>query len=103
VEHPMIEPRPVFNRLNAGGLQPGNVDRHHGDFCGRPPLAGAWRFCRLRAMLDSVTSMQEVVAWWYRGSSDPCRRQFRLRQFWPDAISGLAKPGPTGCFEHQDG
>jgi hypothetical protein len=58
VEHPMIEPRPVFNRLNAGGLQPGNVDRHHGDFCGRPPLAGAWRFCRLRAMLDSVTSMQ---------------------------------------------
>ena len=40
-EHVLIEPRPVLDRINAGGLQTGEGDRHHGDFIGRMPvLAG---------------------------------------------------------------
>jgi hypothetical protein len=31
VEHLLIEPRPVPNRLKAGGLQPGEGDRSHGN------------------------------------------------------------------------
>jgi hypothetical protein len=31
VEHSLIEPGPVLDRLVAGGLQTGEGDRHHGD------------------------------------------------------------------------
>ena len=58
VEQLLIEPRPGRNRLHRGGLQPGDVDRHHGVFCGPTPLAEAWRFCRLRPMLDKVQALQ---------------------------------------------
>ena len=58
VENHLIEPRPVPNRLKAGRLQPGDVEWHHGDFCGRLHIAGAWGFCRLSPMLDAVPSMQ---------------------------------------------
>ena len=58
VEHLLVEPRPVPNRLQAGGLQPGEVEWHHGDFCGRPHIAGAWGFCRLCPMLDAVPSLR---------------------------------------------
>jgi len=33
-EHVLIEPGPVFDRINAGGLQMGEGDRHHGDSWG---------------------------------------------------------------------
>jgi hypothetical protein len=37
----LIEPGPIFDLLVAGGLQTGEGDRHHGDYCGRTPvLAG---------------------------------------------------------------
>ena len=39
-EHVLIEPGPVLDRINARGLQPGDLDRHHGDFRGRSPVAG---------------------------------------------------------------
>jgi hypothetical protein len=58
VEHLLIEPRPVPNRLKAGGLQSGEVGWHHGDFRGRPYIAGAWGFCRLCPMLDAVPSVR---------------------------------------------
>ena len=58
VEHHLIEPRPVPNRFKAGGLQPGDIEGHHGDFCGRPHIAGARGFCRLCPMLAAVTSTQ---------------------------------------------
>ena len=34
VEHHLIEPRPVPNRLKAGGLQPADVEWHHDDLAG---------------------------------------------------------------------
>ena len=34
VEQLLIEPRPVPNRFKAGGLQPADVEWHHGDFAG---------------------------------------------------------------------
>ena len=58
VEQLLIEPRPVPNRLKARGLQPAEVEWHHDDLCGRPHIAGAWRFCRLCPMHDAVASMQ---------------------------------------------
>jgi len=57
-EHLLIEPGPVLDRLQAGGLQTGDLDRHHGDFRGRSPIAGVRGFCRLRPMLDTVPSVQ---------------------------------------------
>jgi len=57
LEDLLIEPRPVPNRLKAGGLQPGDVEWHHGNFCGRPDIAGAWGFCRLCPMLAAVPSL----------------------------------------------
>jgi len=39
--HVMIEPGPVLDRINAGGLKTGEGDRLHGDSCRRTPvLAG---------------------------------------------------------------
>jgi len=58
VEHPMIEPEPVLDPIKAGGLQPGDRHRHHGVFRGLSPITGAWGFCRLRPMLDTVPSVQ---------------------------------------------
>ena len=57
LEDLLIEPRPVPNRLKAGGLQPGDVEWHHSNFCGRPDIAGAWGFCRLCPMLAAVPSL----------------------------------------------
>ena len=39
-EHVLIEPRPVFDRIKALGLQTGVGDRHHGDLCWRTPVVG---------------------------------------------------------------
>jgi len=40
-EHVLIKPGPIFDLLVAGGLQTGEGDRHHEDFCGRTSvLAG---------------------------------------------------------------
>ena len=33
-EHVLIEPGPVFDRINTGELQTGEGDRHHGDSWG---------------------------------------------------------------------
>ena len=43
-EHVLIEPGPIFDLLVAGGLQTGEGDRHHGDYCGRTPVlaGGGW-------------------------------------------------------------
>lgn len=57
-EHLLIEPRPVPDRREATGLQPGDVEWHHGDFCGWPHIAGVRGFCRLCPMLAAVTSTQ---------------------------------------------
>ena len=58
VEHLLIEPRPVPNRLKARGVQPGDVQWHHGGFYGRPHIAGVWGFCRLCPMHDAVPTMR---------------------------------------------
>ena len=39
-------------------IEPGDVERHHGDFCKSPLLAGSRGFCRLRPMLGKVPPMQ---------------------------------------------
>jgi len=36
-EHLLIQPGPVLDRLVAGRLQPGEVDRHHGQIAGTHP------------------------------------------------------------------
>jgi hypothetical protein len=54
----MIEPGPVLDPIKAGGLQSGDRHRHHGVFRGLSPITGAWGFCRLRPMLDTVPSVQ---------------------------------------------
>jgi len=40
VEHLLIKPRPVPNRIKAGGLLPEDLHRHHGDCCGPSLIAG---------------------------------------------------------------
>ena len=37
-EYVLIEPGPVLDRINAGRLQAREMDRHHGDHCGRTPV-----------------------------------------------------------------
>jgi hypothetical protein len=38
-------------------LEPGDVDRHHHDFCEQSLLAGSRGSCRLRPILDKVPAM----------------------------------------------
>ena len=58
VEHLLIKPRPVPNRIKPVGLQHGDLHRHHGDCCGPSLIAGGRGFCRLRPMPEPVPSMQ---------------------------------------------
>ena len=58
VEPLLIKPRPVPNRIKAGGLLPEYLHRHHGDCCGPSLIAGGRGFCRLRPMPEPVPSMQ---------------------------------------------
>lgn len=52
VELLLIKPRPVPNRIKAGGLLPEDLQRHHSDCCGPSLIAGGRGFCRLRPMLE---------------------------------------------------
>jgi len=42
-QHGLIQPGPIFDLLVAGGLQTGEGDRHHGDFCGRTNVLAGGR------------------------------------------------------------
>lgn len=61
VEHLRIQTGPVLDRTIAGGLQPGDVERHHGAFCGRPPLAGDWKSVVSARCLMRCPQCRELV------------------------------------------
>ena len=74
VEKLVIEPQPVLDRLEAGGLQLGNVDRHHGDFYGGATDSSGSGFCRLRPMHDAGKKPPSIAIIGAPGSRRTTRR-----------------------------